>query len=228
MSEANTGKFRPGLVAAAHELKSPLVLLRQLSFQIDNEAVASRVKLTSERALRLVDGLTKAARLEDGLFELAPLNICQVMSESVAEITPLADAKGIEILVARISRGLPVAVGNRDLLRAILTNLIDNALDYTCQKIELRAGVRQQELEIAVRDYGETIELNEFRHLQQNLGHRGQALADRPLSSGLGLLVASQMSRAMHGNLRVERHRKGGLTFTVTMPAVQQLSLLGR
>jgi two-component system phosphate regulon sensor histidine kinase PhoR len=214
------------LIAAAHELKAPLVLLRQLSFQIDDEAVAERVKLTSERALRLADGLTKAARLEDGLFELAPINVGRSLAESIQEIAPLADAKQIAINLPKPRRKLPMAVANRDLLRAILANLLDNALQYTQARVDVAAQCKQKELEITVRDYGATIELGEFKKLETNLGHMAQTMSARPLSSGLGLLIASRMSQAMHGDLRVARHRQGGLSFTLSLPAVRQLSFL--
>jgi len=223
---SEVGAVESSLVAAAHELKAPLVLLRQLSFQIDDEKVASRVKLTSERALRLVDGLTKTARLEDGLFELAPVNVNRAVAESVCEVLPLAKARNIEISLPQNWRKLPVAVGNQDLLRAVLTNLIDNALNYTESRIDLGTKIKHQQLEITVRDYGEMISLKEFRDLEKNLGLRAQAIAARPLSSGLGLMIADQMSRAMHGSLSVARHRHGGLTFAINLPTVQQLSLL--
>ena len=67
------------LVAAAHELKTPLVLMRQLSIQLaqtddprKNTEIIERIRLTAERSLRLTDSLTKSARLADALFELEP------------------------------------------------------------------------------------------------------------------------------------------------------------
>ena len=65
-----------GLAIAAHELKSPLAVMRQLALSMDF-AEDSRLELEqtrdelvtiSERALRQVNDLTKVARLEDGLF----------------------------------------------------------------------------------------------------------------------------------------------------------------
>src|SRR5690349_1774689 len=68
----------PTLLTAAHELKAPLVLIRQLSFELDREAdpeIARQIRLTAERSLRLVESLTKVARLEDTLFPIEPLDI---------------------------------------------------------------------------------------------------------------------------------------------------------
>ena len=70
-----------GLAVAAHELKSPLVVMRQLALSMDfddskTELESTRKQLVdiSERAIRQGNDLTKIARLDDGLFAggLAP------------------------------------------------------------------------------------------------------------------------------------------------------------
>ena len=77
---------------AAHELKSPLVLMRQLALSMDLNDEKS-IKFTrdhmiqvSERALRQVNDLTKVSRLEDGLFELEPVSIRGVCDEVTNEL----------------------------------------------------------------------------------------------------------------------------------------------
>lgn len=70
-------------LAAAHELKAPLALTRQLALrlgdpslsEVERERLTHRIVLTSERALRLTSDLTKAARLEDALFTLGRLTL---------------------------------------------------------------------------------------------------------------------------------------------------------
>ena len=70
-----------GIFIAAHELKSPLTLLRQLALSMDLEDemslkdTQSKMIQVSERALRQVNDLTKISRLEDGLFELEPVSV---------------------------------------------------------------------------------------------------------------------------------------------------------
>ncbi len=66
----------PPLIAAAHELKSPLALIRQLSLVLESselsagerEQLLHQISLTSEQALRLTDGLTRSTRLEETLI----------------------------------------------------------------------------------------------------------------------------------------------------------------
>ena len=224
--------FGGSLVAAAHELKTPLVLVRQLSLQLvetkDEAArteIIRRIRLTSERSLRLVDNLTRVARLESAMFEMEPVLLGGLCREVMDELSPLSTALNQEFQI-KISKSSLVAVGNRDLLRSLVMGLIDNALQYNLPgaSIEISTRIRRNEAELAVRDHGATMDLAEFRRLKESLGLRAMPIAARPLSSGLGLLIAQKFAIAMDGRLSVERHRHGGLTFRAHLPASQQLS----
>lgn len=224
------------VVTAAHELKAPLALVRQLSLALEagnfgiaeTERMLRQITLTSERALRLTTDLSRSARLEDGLFELEPLNPQQVCEDVAHELTPLYAARGREIRVS--SRHRPIlAVGNRDLLRRILLNFGDNALHYADSNaaVELHAGSleRGNKIRLSVRDFGPAVSSDLWKKLQSHLGTGTQPLHARPQSSGLGLYVAGQFADAMHGQIGATRHRDGA-TFYVDLTASTQLSLL--
>ncbi len=218
----------PTLLAAAHELKSPLVLIRQLALQLEDEGdspVALRIRLTAERSLQLVEGLTRVARLEDALFVCEPIYLPPLYDEVAHELMPLSAALEQSIRVDLPSSGMTV-VGNRDLLRSVLMGLCDNALTHNdpAQPVVLSARRRYDRVITSVRDYGpETAQLIEVR---RRLGRTPQALPDRPRSSGLGLLIAEQFARHMDAQLSLRRHRDVGATFSLSLPASQQLSLL--
>ncbi|MDR1300280.1 MAG: HAMP domain-containing histidine kinase [Candidatus Nomurabacteria bacterium] len=227
------GNFEiPALVAAAHELKAPLVLLRQLSLQLQNcddasrcAEITRRIKLTSERSLRLVDGLSKTARLEDAMFELKPIMINGVVNEVVSEIQPLADALNQEIRVK--SRRRSVVVGHLDLIRTVLLGLLDNSLmaGTAKNKIDISFSAGREQLVLSVRDHGQKIDRKVYRSIMSNLGHGAVGVPDRPLSSGLGLFVATRFATYMKGSLSAVCHRRGGMTFKVSLPLSRQLEL---
>jgi K+-sensing histidine kinase KdpD len=223
-------------VTAAHELKAPLALVRQLSLTLETgsidtaeqERMLRQITLTSERALRLTTDLSRSSRLEDSLFELEPLNPQQICDEVAHELTPLYKARGREIRVASHRRSMLV-VANRDLLRRIVLNFGDNALHYaeSDSPVELRAGSYDSgsKIRIGVRDYGPAVPSDMWQRLQVHLGSATQALHARPQSSGLGLYVAGQFADAMKGKIGATRHRDGA-TFYVDLTASTQLSLL--
>lgn len=224
-------------VAAAHDLKSPLALLRQLALSLEAGGLspvevaelARRMALTSERALRLTTDLTQSTRLHEELFGIEPLNLALVARDVVAELQPLYAAKGRRLTV-RVPRRAVVGLGNRDLLRRVLCNFADNALHYSGEgdapvvvRLSRRAG--GQVIRLAVRDYGPAIPPSLWQQLEQRLGVSAQPLHSRPGSSGLGLYIAGQFASAMGAQIGAVRHRDG-VTFYIDLQAVYQQRLL--
>lgn len=226
----------PLTVAAAHELKAPLALVRQLSLALEagdySEAeravLQRRITLTTERALRLTSDLTRAERLDDGLFELEPLNPIVLCEEVADELSPLYAAHGRQLGVAPYKKKPLLGLANRELLRRILLNFTDNALHYSaCDvpvQIVARSCRRGEAIRLSVRDYGPAIPINVWRRLMQNLG-QPQPLQNRPASSGLGMVVAYEFAAAMGARIGAIRHRDG-VTFYVDIATSSQLRLL--
>lgn len=224
------------MVTAAHELKAPLALVRQLSLTLEQgdvepaerERMLRQIVLVSERALRLTTDLSRSSRLQDSLFELEPLNPQQICEEVAHELTPLYKARGRDIRVTSRYRPMLV-VANRDLLYRIMLNFGDNALHYgdAASPVELRAGSKEggERIRLGVRDYGPAVPLDVWQQLQTHLGSGAQVLHARPQSSGLGLYVAGQFAEAMQGKIGATRHRDGA-TFYVDLTGSTQLSLL--
>jgi signal transduction histidine kinase len=225
----------PSVVAAAHELKSPLVLVRQLALELQEglldprDAATSyeRLRLTAERSLRLVDHLTKAVRLDDMMVMAEPINVTEIFETVAHELTPMAKQLD-QRLVVRAQPHLAV-VASRDLLRGVVLSLCDNALQHNPKDgtIELLAGKRGSErIGLGIRDQGPQMSPQAFRALRQRLGASPQPIGERPRSSGLGLLIAGTFARHMDSSLQVVRHRQAGLTFRLDLPASRQMSLL--
>jgi signal transduction histidine kinase len=226
----------PSLIAAAHELKSPLALVRQLSLMLEagdvtddeRQRMLRQISLTSEQALRLTSDLTRSARLEDALFELEPINPQQLCRDVVSELRPLFVAHGQDMRMVPNRHPL-LLVANRDLLRRIIMNFSDNALHYgkTNEVVEIQINALQEGkiIRLGVRDYGPAISSDMWRTLKSKLSDAPQPVHARPESSGLGLYIASQFAEAMNGTIGVIRHRNGA-TFYVDLSASMQLSLL--
>lgn len=229
------GKIEPSLPSiyvAAHELKAPLVLMRQLALELkstdpDNAATINRLLLTVERSLRLVDQLTKTSRLEDALFDSEPLQaqmVCRAVSE---ELSPLALASG-QTIVTRISRRSGLAVGHRALLTALLVNLCDNAISHgpAGGSVVISATTSKEGVRFAVRDDGPRLRMAAFNNLRKHVGTGPLPMSNRTQSSGLGLWIASRFARTMGGDLTITRHHRAGMTISVLLPHSKQLSLL--
>ncbi|MDR1032958.1 MAG: HAMP domain-containing histidine kinase [Candidatus Nomurabacteria bacterium] len=221
------------LVAVAHELKSPLALIRQLSLFLDEtndpaeqKMVVAQINLASERALKLVTDLTKTARLEDAMFELMPVNPYQVCDEVLRSLKPVQALKNT--MVRRKYRSkTKLVVANRELLSSLLYSFCDNALHYANSSYTPELFVRGagQKVRVGVRDHGPSLPTKVWREVRRTEGVRPQPVSNRPASSGLGLYIAQSFARAMNSELGVVRHRDG-VSFYVDLPVSTQLSLL--
>lgn len=227
----------PPIVTAAHELKSPLVLIRQLTLALEDTSfdineknrIIEQILLTSERALRLTTDLTRSAKLSDAMFKLEPINPQQICEDVVHELKPLFEANKKEIKF--INRKHPLLlVANRDLLRRILTNFSDNALHYSGEgkTVEIKIGSLKSGsiIRLAVRDYGPNLTNKTIQSIKNGQSLETSLTNSRPQSSGLGIYIASQFANAMHGKIGITRHREFGTTFYVDLQASKQLNLL--
>lgn len=226
----------PSLLAAAHELKSPLALVRQLSLSLESGNVNTserkkmlrQISLTSERALRLTSDLTRSTRLDGAMFEVEPINPQQLCEDIVHELSPLFSAHGREVKLVPRKHPL-LLIANRDLLRRIIMNFSDNALHYadadSIVRIQINAMKSGKIIRLGVRDYGPALSNDMWRSLKNKLATSPQPVHSRPQSSGLGLYIASQFADAMGGKIGATRHRDGA-TFFVDLHSSQQLSLL--
>lgn len=227
----------PSLIAAAHELKAPLALIRQLTLMAarndvtdaERQRLLEQATLSSERALRLTGDLTRSARLEGALFEVEPINPIAMCQEVANELRPLFRARDRMITVK--SRRHPLLlVANRDLLRRIVMNFTDNALHYseagTVVELQVKALKNGRVIRVGVRDYGPALSSDMWRTLQKKLRTTSpQPIHARPQSSGLGLYIANLFAGSMNGTIGALRHRDGA-TFYVDLQASEQLSLI--
>lgn len=209
-----------GIVAAAHELKAPVALIRHLALELEQvdhpterAELLQQIVLMSERSLRFTSSLTKAARVDEAtLFPTEPINAQQLCEEVAHELFGLYAAQERAIRVAT-RRHPPLVIANRELLRRILLQFGDNALHYTGSRPVTFGVWRQRErVQVGLRDYG--------LHTAQGTVETG-----RSHSSGIGLQLAERFAQAMQAHLGVTRHRQG-MTFYVDMHASEQLSLL--
>lgn len=232
------GSLMTGLepvVIAAHELKSPLVLLRQLALdlqsqqlsQSEQERVLAQMQHISDKALRLTSDITAVSHVQDQLFSLSPVNPLDVANDIENEMRLLYATHGRALRLGRIRR-IPPVVANRDLLRRILLNFADNALHYGDANgvVELHAQLVQERhsVRLSVRDYGPAMSKQHWKQLVTSL-RDVKPMQSRPQSSGLGIYISHQFAQAMNGTIGATRHRNGA-SFYVELPVSNQLTLL--
>ncbi len=220
------------ILFAAHELKAPLSLMRQLAFSLEMAAtpqeqakIRAQIVGVSDRALKQVDDLTKIARLEDGLFELAPVSVRAVCDDVTSELQHLFRFNNRELKI-KYSNKSRLVIANRELLFSVIYNFCLNAMHYsgTETRSELSVQDHNGAVQVKIRDFGPALPIDVWRELKRGWLKKPTSIAMRPGSSGLGLYIASKFSRFMHAEVGAIRHRDG-TSFFVNLPISTQTSL---
>lgn len=220
-----------GILIAAHELKAPLAVLRQLAFSLDfaeeNEVEKIRSDMISvtDRAIRQVNDLTKIARLEDGLFEMEPVSIRAVCDDVLDELLYLFRLNNRDLRV-KYSNSSRLVIANKELLFSVIYNFCLNAMHYSTEETrsEVEITERYGKIRVKIRDFGPALPSDVWREMKRGWIKKPTSIAMRPGSSGLGLFIASKFSRYMNAEVGAIRHRDG-TSFFVDLPISNQASL---
>lgn len=221
-----------GILVAAHELKAPLNLMRQLALSLElaedvssRERIVSQIVNVSERASLQVNDLTKIAHLEEGLFAMEPVSVRGVCESVLRDIDPLFgyDRKTLAI---KYKNRHKLAVANPELLYSIIYNFCSNAMHYSepSSTSLITVSDTKNQIKIDVRDYGPALPKNIWRALQSGTLAAPLPVSMRPHSSGLGLYIVSKFSAYMNAKFGAIRHRDG-TSFFVELPVSDQACL---
>ncbi len=219
-----------GILLAAHELKAPLAVLRQLAFSFDEmdargENIRSKMISVSERAMRQVNDLARIRRLEDGMFVMEPVAVREVCDAVTAELKQLFQYNKRDLRVKYTNKSRLV-IANRELLVSVVYNFLLNAMHYSNTETRsiLKVSDRGEMVRVTVRDFGPALPMEVWRGMKSGGLEKPTAVAMRPSSSGVGLFIASRFSRYMNAKVGAVRHRDG-TSFYVEIPISRQARL---
>ncbi len=209
---------------AAHELRTPLALLRleaeELALRLQLDEEAKPLLRQVDRVTRLAGDLLALARLdhERRPVEREPVHAASLLAELATAARALA-APGVRVEVCT-----PADLwleGERDRLFQLLLIVVDNACRVTppCGRIALRAAVAGQSATISVEDTGPGLPAGPVERLFEPF-YRPDADRGRAGGAGLGLAIANQLARLLGGTIRLQNGRAGGAVASITLPRV--------
>ena len=223
---------RDFLANAAHELRTPLAAIRSsVEVAMDGDRTAAEYE---ELLIDVIEQCTSLETLVNQLLLLAeteadlpaakfePIDLRDVVSRSIDMFTGAAEARGIELRGDALTSA--VVHGNRQHLRQVMNNLLDNAVKYTepggAILVNLATDHRQREGVLRISDTGPGITLEEQRHIFQRF-YRAESARSRTSiagGSGLGLSICQSIVHAHGGTIECASESDHGTMFTVRLP----------
>jgi signal transduction histidine kinase len=217
------------LANVSHELRTPVSAIigyaRLLGREIDGHVSASQrenladLLHNAERLLNLIDSLLDVAKIEAGKMEIRfeTVNIDEVITGAISIIAPSLEGRAV-CLMKEISSDLPTLDTDREKLRQIVLNLLENAVKFTPSgQIKIAAQARNGKLKLVVSDTGVGIAKEDLPNLFEEF-YRGKSPTR---GTGLGLAITHQLVNILGGEISVESATGEGSSFTVTLPLKQ-------
>jgi two-component system sensor histidine kinase KdpD len=223
---AAADKMRTALLTAvSHDLRTPLASAKAAVTSLrsrdvdwadeDHDELLATADESLDRLTHLVDNLLDMSRLQAGALSLfpRPVGLDEIVSRALDSLDPAAQGITVDI-----PESLPEISVDPAILERVIVNLTENALRYSPpgQPPLLTASSLGDRVELRVVDRGPGIPEKDGMFVPfQRLGD-----TDNTTGVGLGLALSRGLTEAMGGTLTAEDTPGGGLTMTVSVPAV--------
>jgi signal transduction histidine kinase len=207
----------------SHELRTPLTVLKGnidvmlMDKHLDRESREHYERMSGEvaRLIRLTSNLLYMASADAGREpERRPVELDVLCLEVLRQSRDLRH----DVKVALGNEDQVTVLGDRDQLKQMVLNLVENAIKYTPAggEVTLSLSKNATHAEMLVKDTGPGIPPEVLPHIFQRL-YRGN---QRGLlgGTGLGLAIADRIARAHGGEIKVRSEVGKGSAFTVSLP----------
>ncbi len=225
------------LSVVSHEMKTPLASIRLLietllerRYRGGPEAVDEYLHLIAgenARLTRLVEDFQTLSRLDGPRGGRPRLNIESVRAEEIIEtararLAGRLEADGCDFQTEGESEAKPFA-GDREVLTAVLVNLLDNALKYSGdkKKIVLQTRDARDRVTFEVSDNGIGIASEEQGRIFERFYQSDARLSRTHEGCGLGLNIVRSAVKAHRGTVSVQSTPGKGSAFTVCIPRTE-------
>ena len=216
----------------AHELRSPLVSIRQLhsvlveglagELEEKQQEFISRGIKKIDTLLELINDLLDVAKIEAGKYvrHKVPTDIGRIIEETVSLMEPRAKDQGITLTYT--SQGLKPVQSDPKNMEEIFNNLISNAINYSPEggRVTVSAQGLGEYVEIKVEDTGVGIASEELPKIFDKFYRVKHPKTRQVTGTGLGLAIVKGVVDAHHGTIDVESVVDKGTTFRILLPAI--------
>jgi heavy metal sensor kinase len=226
--ERAVGEMRQFSAAMAHELRTPLAIIRG---EIELSATDARLPDEHRRRLaghleeidklaRLVTRLLTLVQAEAGEIPLArdAVDLAALSAMVVDALEPVAHAK--HIWLAGAEAGGVVITGDRGWMERLLLNLLDNAIKFTPPGGTITVSVTREgnRARLAVRDTGVGMTADVLPHVFERFYRADAARSSQPHGAGLGLSLVKWIADRHGATIDVTSRPGSGSTFTLSVP----------
>jgi two-component system phosphate regulon sensor histidine kinase PhoR len=216
----------------SHELKTPIFSIQGFAETLQGGAIededvrgafVEKILRNADRLRHLARDLAEIARIETGELEMTVTSFAlgPLVEEVTESLGPVAAEKGVT-LSERLPEGLPRVKGDRERLRQVLSNLVDNAVKYNREGGTAEVAARHMpggSVKVNVVDDGVGVEPEHVERLTERFYRVDQSRSRRQGGTGLGLAIVKHILSAHGSELSVSSSPGRGSTFGFVLAA---------
>ena len=200
------------LAAAAHELRTPMTVLRTRLETLADSETKEELRADLRRMSGLVDQLLRLMSIGNHRDLADDVDLVATARQAVADHLPMARERGVEVALVAETDALRLR-GDRSLVTIALANLIDNALSFSKAGDRLEVAVRR-DASVRVRDSGPGIPSGELERIFEPFAK----IPPNRRGHGLGLAIVKAIM-GLHGGTASARNVEGGAAFALSFRA---------
>ena len=216
------------LAAISHDLRTPLAAIvgaaSALQTQGDKLAATERERLLgsvvseARHLSNVTENTLQLVRLANATQEIRRdwESMEEIVGAVLARLRQRDPARRIQ---SRVPVGLPLIRVDPVLIAQVIGNLLDNALKYSSDTIDLVVTASADQMQVSVKDRGDGVPEAQQQTLFEPYAHSDQS---GQRGAGLGLAVCRAIATAHRGTLTYRQRQGGGSNFTLSLPLEPQ------
>lgn len=215
---------------AAHQLRTPLTGIRWALEALEKESLTENQKSLVENAkskskdlVAIVGTLLDISSIESGKhkYTFSKVDLLALVNEVVADFTVQAAEGKVLLSIVPPEEALPLAHADREQVKWVLNNLVENGIRYTPQggSVQVSLDAFPERVQVHVRDTGIGITPKDRNNIFERFYRADNAIAKENKGNGLGLYIARTIATDHGGDLDFSPNKNGpGTTFTLSLP----------
>jgi signal transduction histidine kinase len=224
-------KLKSDFVAmVSHELRTPLTSIigfakTMLSLKLTGEQRSEYLRIIEtegKRLAELIEEYLDISKIESGNFGL---NMTLFdFKELVLETAKTFQVRFGEKIVVRFDENLPAIQGDRNMIKRVIMNVVDNACNYSPQEetVLIKACSQEGSVCIRVEDHGPGIPAEDRIHIFDKFYRGKNDIAIKTRGTGLGLSISKGIILAHGGDIRLADMDRPGTAIVITIPVDQE------
>lgn len=210
-----------------HEMKSPLAAIRGAAELLDEEMPVDvrkrfleNIRAETARSERLINRLLELSAIEGraSLEKPEELDFHAIVARAIDQARPLAEVVGVS-LQHETAESPVILRGDAFILRAAVTNLLENAIDFSPQGgvVEIAVKAAGADVVLTLRDHGPGIP----EYAREKVFDRFFSLrhhASKRKGTGLGLTLVRETAELHGGTITLEPAEGGGMVAKLVLP----------